>query len=219
MTDLTDLTKRIDAEFSSLDERIKRFQGEQLDEYHGRQARLKQFDEACSKLREVWKSRLETLAQRFGDRVKVSPRLTPTLRQVEFAFQSELAQVHLKFSAATDSDVRNLVLCYDLEILPLYLRFQPHVQAEFPLGAVDEKAIAAWLDDRIVDFVRTYLSLHESEPYLRDHLVEDPIARVKLPKFAAKAKLEQDGKTLYFLSEETRDEYLRSASGKAGIKA
>ncbi len=73
--------------------------------------------------------------------------------------------------------------------------------------AIDREAIANWVDDRLVDFVKTYLSLHENEWYLKDHMVVDPVADVRFPKFAAAATIELEGKTYYFVGEETRREF------------
>ena len=63
------------------------------------------------------------------------------------------------------------------------------------------------LDERIVAFVRVYLSLYENDYYLKDHMVEDPVAHVRFPKFAAGATSQRDGKTYYFISEATREEF------------
>jgi YHS domain-containing protein len=143
----------------------------------------------------------------------VTPRLTSTGREATLDFQSNLARIRLRLSASTDQDVRKLVLDYNLEILPILMKFDSHAQAEWPLDAIDRQAIANWVDDRIVDFVKTYLSLHENEYYLKDHMVEDPIAGVRFPKFAAAATLEAEGKTWYFIGEETRREF----AAKRGI--
>jgi YHS domain-containing protein len=118
-----------------------------------------------------------------------------------------LAQIVLKFSAATDSDVRNLVLNYNLEILPILMRFDAHSILEMPLDRVDADVVAQWTDDRIVDFVKTYVALHENQYYLKDYLVDDPIAGVRFPKYAAAATLDANGKTYYFISDETRAEF------------
>jgi YHS domain-containing protein len=112
-----------------------------------------------------------------------------------------------RLSASTDHDVCKLVLDYNLEILPSLMKFDSHQQAEWPLDAIDRQAIANWVDDRLVDFVKAYLALHENEYYLKDHMVEDPIAGVRFPRFAAAATLERDGKTYYFIGEETRHEF------------
>jgi YHS domain-containing protein len=58
-----------------------------------------------------------------------------------------------------------------------------------------------------VAFVKTYLSLMENDYYLKDLMVEDPVAGVRFPKFAAGATLEWQGQTYYFVGEETRHEF------------
>lgn len=207
MPDAATLIERIDAEFSSLSDRIKGAQAERLQEHRERQQRLATFEKELEALPALWKPRLETLLQRFGDRVKVTPHLAASSRAATLEFQSDLARIRLRLSAATDHDVRRLILNYDLEIIPVFIQFDSHKQAEWPVEAIDRQDVAAWIDDRIVDFVKTYLSLHTNEHYLKDHMVEDPIAAVRFPKYAAAATAERSGKTYYFISEETRREF------------
>ena len=61
--------------------------------------------------------------------------------------------------------------------------------------------------------MRTYLSLHENQYYLKGHMVEDPVAKIQFPKYAAGATLERDGKTLYFI-DETDPRRVRQAFGR-----
>jgi YHS domain-containing protein len=100
-----------------------------------------------------------------------------------------------------------VILSYDLEIIPVLMRFKSHDEVEFPLNAVDPAVVAKWLDDRIVDFVQTYFEMGETEIYLKDDMVEDPIAHVRFPKAAAATKLDWQGHTFYFIGEETRREF------------
>jgi YHS domain-containing protein len=143
----------------------------------------------------------------FKDAVKVTPAIVPGRRQANLQFESPLARINLRLSASTDTSVRKLVLAYDLEILPIFMEFEKHAEIEFPLDRVDSEAAGKWLDDRIVAFVKVYLSLYESEYYLKDHMVEDPVARIRFPKFSAGATLDRDGRTYYFISDETRREF------------
>jgi YHS domain-containing protein len=115
--------------------------------------------------------------------------------------------------------VRHLVLDYDLHIIPILMKFEPHARIEFPLESVDSQAVAKWLDDRILDFVRTYLSLHENEYYLKPQMVTDPIAGIEFPQSAAGATLERDGKAYYFISEETRGEFEKRQGAEKGAAA
>jgi YHS domain-containing protein len=41
------------------------------------------------------------------------------------------------------------------------------------------------------------------------------VAHVRFPRFAAAASLERDGKTLYFISNETRKQYEKGSEGAA----
>src|SRR5262249_26370977 len=149
----------------------------------------------------------EALQKKFGDRVKVTPNIVGELREAKFAFDSNLAHIDLRLRASTDHDIRKLVLDYELQILPILMKFEPHKQAEFPLEAIDADAVAKWIDDRIIDFVRTYLSLHQNEFYLKDHMVVDPVAGVRFPRFAAASTLDWQGKKYYFIGEKTRCEF------------
>jgi hypothetical protein len=207
MTDLNTLAGRIDAEFSAVEEKIKKLQTQHVEEHKERQKRLEQLGKVFDELSGVWKPRLELLAKRFGDRVQVKPTVTPSKREADFEFQSKRGRVRLRFNASTDRDVRKVILGYDLEIIPIFMKYEPHAEIDFPLGAVDQAAAAQWIDDRIVDFVRTYLSMGENEIYLRDRMVEDPIAHVRFPDFAAGATLEWQGQKFYFIGEETRREF------------
>ena len=207
MPAISNLASRIDAEFSAVEGKIKKFQSEQEHLHKDRHKRLEQLGRAFDQLREVWKPRLELLAKKFEGKVQATPRITPSSREATFEFQSKLARVRLKLSAFTDRDIRKVILGYDLEIIPVLMQFDGHKQLEFPLDAVDAGAAAEWMDDRIVDFVRTYFSMGENEVYLRDYMVDDPIAQVRFPKHAAATTLTWNGKEFYFVSDETRREF------------
>jgi YHS domain-containing protein len=214
MSDINNLVGRIDAEFSAIDQKVKQFQAGQVQAHQDRQKRLEKLGQVFDQLREVWRPRLEVLAKKFGDKVKTTPRLTPSTREALFEFQSRLARVRLKFAASTDRDITKAILSSDLEIIPVMMRFDSHSELEFPLDAVDPEAVARWVDNRIVSFVQTYLSLHENEFYLKDEMVEDPIAGVRFPKFAAGATLESGGRTYYFVSEQTRRDFEEQQGSK-----
>ncbi|MCE9608161.1 MAG: hypothetical protein K8U03_25025 [Planctomycetia bacterium] len=214
MANIDDLVARIDSEFSASEQRVKHLQNEALAAYEGRQERFKTFLKTCERLQDVWRPRLETLAKKFGDEVKVSPSVVRGERHVTLDFKSPLAAVKLAFSASTDPDVRKLVLQYDLEILPILMEFPRHAQFEAPLDNIDAASVGKWIDDRIVDFVKSYLAMQHNQYYLKDHMVTDPISGTSLPKFAAAATHLQDGVTYHFISEKTRDEFVARGGKK-----
>jgi YHS domain-containing protein len=178
-----------------------------VQEFRARQERLAALEPRLEQLREIIRPRLEALAARFGDRVKVSPKIEHGRREATFEVQSELARIQLGFSVAPDAEARQLIFGYDLHVLPVLAQFEKHAEIAFPIDNVDEEALANWLDERILTFVRTYLSLQENQFYLKDHMVTDPVARVSFPKHAAGATLDLRGRTYYFIGEETRREF------------
>jgi hypothetical protein len=215
MSAINDLAERIDAEFNSAFERVEQLRSKKVEEFQGRQQRLAELDKTLDELRDVWRPRLEALAKKFGERVKVEPVVEPSRRSARFKFKSELASIDLRFAVMPDAEARNVVFTYDLEILPILMKFDAHDSIEFPLEAVDKAVLAKWFDDRIVEFVRTYLTMHENQYYLKGHLVEDPIARIQFPKYAAGATLEEGGKTTYFIDETTLREFRQKQAAKA----
>jgi hypothetical protein len=212
MATATSLSDRIDAEFAAADKRLVHAKEQQVEQFQGRKQRLETYGKLLERLSEVWRPRLEALAQKFGERVEVTPVIEPGRRIARFAFKSELARIDLRFAVAPDSDVNNVVFSYDLEIIPILMKFDSHDEIAFPLDDVDRDALGKWLDDCIIRFVKSYLAIRENQYYLKDQMVEDPIAKVKFPKFAAGATLEVKGKTVYFVDESTRREFEQTQS-------
>lgn len=210
MSETNTLLDRIDAEFREVEAQIKEYQDAKVQEFQAREARLEQFAGLCESLSEVWRPRLQAFAQRFGDRIQTTPVISRTRRSATLRCASPLAQFDLTLSVMTDADVRHLILDCNLDILPVLMRFDKHSQLELPLDSVDPAVVEQWIDDRLVETVRTYLQLHQNANYLKGHMVSDPVAEIEFPRYAAGATLEWNGKTYYFIGEETRDSFARA---------
>jgi YHS domain-containing protein len=208
------LAQQIDSAFSMMEEKRQKFQKQETQKHADWENRLAQLGAAFDRLKDVWKPRLEVLVKKFGDKVQVKPTLTPSTREAVFEFQSDVARIRLRLRATTDHDIRKVILNYDLEIIPVLMQFDSHAELEMPLDNVNAEKVAAWTDERILSFVKTYISLHENQYYLRDEMVSDPVSGTQFPKFAAGAKLERGGRTYYFVSEETRRKFEEKNPGK-----
>lgn len=202
-----DLTQRIDAAFAAMEKKRTQFQLEETEKHKEYQARLALLGKTFDGLSEIWKPRLEVLARKFGDKVAVKPTIAPSTRDAIFAVESDVARIRLRFRATSDSDIRKLILNYDLEIVPILMKFDSHAELEMPLEKIDRDAIGRWTDERIMSFVSTYVALHENQFYLSEQMVQDPVSGTQFPKLAAGATLEREGHTYYFVSEETRREF------------
>jgi hypothetical protein len=210
MSDINDLEARIDGAITAVKDRARRHQQEQLQSHLERQKLLKEYEKAQARVIEIAKPRLEALARRAGERVKVTPSVSQTRRAATFEFRSPKAQIKLTFSVAPDLPVENVVVEYDLGILPVLWKFDSHAEFSTPIAALDADGLARWLDDRIIGFVDLFVQIHEGELlYDQAEYVEDPVANVKFPRFAAGATLEHGGRTYFFIDDTTRAEFAR----------
>jgi hypothetical protein len=103
--------------------------------------------------------------------------------------------------------VSHVLLDYDVEIIPVFIRLDPRARLEIPLEVYDEPAVVGWLDDRLVDFANAYLELHLTKQNQERVLVPDPAAGISFPKHFAASTPDHSGKTHYFISDEPRREF------------
>ena len=209
MRDVNELVSRIDGVFAGVKEKVKSQQQDQLQHYLARRKRFEQYEKVLPQIVAVAKPRLEALARRAGERATVTPAVTETRRSVRFEFRTAKAHITLTFSVAPDREITDAVVECELRIVPVLWKFESQSAFRTPIADPDLDALARWLDDRIIQFVELYIQIHEDELLENAESVEDPVARVKFPKFAAGATLDHAGKTLFFIDETTKAEYAR----------
>jgi len=209
MSDVTELARRIDAALTGVKQKAQQQAQDRLKEYQERQGLLKEYEKAQAKIVEITKPRLEALAKRAGDRAKVTPTVSQTHRSAKFEFRSDKAFMTLTFSVAPDQQVKNAVVEYDLKVIPVLWKFNSHSEFSTPIAKVDADGLAKWVDDRILDAVKLYIEINEGELFDKAEMVEDPVAKISFPKFAAGATLDQGGKTYFFIDETTKAEFAK----------
>ncbi|MBA4187817.1 MAG: hypothetical protein C0467_07340 [Planctomycetaceae bacterium] len=209
MSDINDLLSRIDGALAAVKEKAQRTQQQQLQEYLERGKLLKEYEKVQAKIVEITKPRLEAFAKRSGDRVSITPSFSETRRSAQFEFRSPKAYITLSFSVAPDQELKNVVLEYNLKVVPVVWKFNSHAEFSTPISTPDYAALTKWLDDRIIEFVELYIHINESEIYDKAEYVEDPVAKVKFPKFAAGATLDHAGQTYFFIDNSTKADFAK----------
>jgi YHS domain-containing protein len=89
---------------------------------------------------------------------------------------------------------------------------------------VDEPRLVAWIEQKIINFLDTYLRLEETEQYQRENTVIDPVCGMRINKAWAAAQMEHQGQIYYFCIEECRAKfaqdpqlYLKSVTEARGM--
>lgn len=207
MSTIDDLMNRLDNAFAAVKEKVKVAQQQELQSLHERAALVKEYEQVQPQILEIAKPRIEALAKRAGDRATVTPSISGNRRSARFDFKSPKACITLTFSVAPDRTLKNAIVEYDLHIVPVLWRFASHAEFSTPVASPDLVGMAKWLDDRIVEFVELFIQIHEYELYEKAEYVEDPVAKVKFPKFAAATSLDYEGQTYYFIDDDTKAEF------------
>lgn len=102
----------------------------------------------------------------------------------------------------------SLTARYTLEILPVLMEYKRDEEKTFPAEG-SEEAIGLWLEDRIVEFVDTYLRLEIHPLYQKDNLVIDIICGMRIPLIAATSTIQLDGRIYYFCSEHCKEAFIK----------
>jgi YHS domain-containing protein len=211
VTDLDTLIRRIDQELEAVVKAEKEAWAEVTRANRERRPRLQRFDNVAKRLIGLLKPRLAAFIERFKTVVKAEPTVREHARATTLTFASTLAKVWLRFEVSPDQDVNHVRLECTQEIIPVLVRYDKQSVIEFPLDAVTDDAAIQWLDERIVAFVKLYVGLMRDDDALMEHLkeefVEDPVAKIRFPKYIASSTLERGGRTYYFVDEETRQEF------------
>jgi hypothetical protein len=208
MTTINDFSQRLNMEFGLMPTAIGQRRADLEREYHERQERFqKSFVPALAQLRLIWEPRRDVLLARFKDTIHTTPVAKDEFGKVTFSIDSTLARVSLRFTFSHDPEVRSIILQYDLEIVPILMKFDNHSILELQLENFDQEVAAQWLEDRMVSFVRTFVELNGNQYYLRDHMVEDIIAQVRMPRSIVTETVDWDGHKYYFICADTRREF------------
>jgi YHS domain-containing protein len=218
MTDLDTLIHRIDQELATEVTRQKAAWEEVARANRERGPRLQRYDAVARHLMEMLKPRLAAFIDRFKDVVKAEPAVREHTRAVNLTFAANVAKVTLRFEVFPDENVSHVRLECTQEIIPVVVRYDKQSSLEFPLDAVRDDAVVGWFDERVVAFVQAYLAIVRQDTALREHLkdqwVEDPVAGIRFPKYLAASTLERDGRTYYFVDEDTRREFEKAPAAR-----
>jgi YHS domain-containing protein len=218
MTDVDTLVRRIDQELAAEVGRKTAAWAEVAREGRERAPRLARYEPVAEHLIGLLKPRLAAFLERFKPVVKAEPSVREHTRVLNLEFAATVAKVTLRFEVFPDRDVKHVRLECTQEFTPAWVPYDKQSVLEFPLDAVQDDAAVQWFDERVVAFVKAYVALvsqdAELQEHLKDWLVVDPVAKVRFPKYLASSTLERDGRTYYFVDEETRREFEKAPGSK-----
>jgi YHS domain-containing protein len=219
MPPVSQLVERLSGELSTAKERVKTLQTAASENFSHLQERFTKFEAAGKRLAESLKPRIAAFTEMFGKsgvqqetgRLLGGPSGKETgggFVTFKFPHSKECpATITLRFDVRHDSTIENLIIEYNLEILPIFISFDKHDELIVPLSAFDDEKIVGWFDGKLVTFARTFLDVHFTSEYQRDNMTQDPVMGVTFPKAFAAGKKEVGGRTIFFYTDESLREF------------
>ena len=197
------IEERIDAELAAAEDRLSEVRGKAAADFENLAERYQHFVGIAEKLlTDPRAGYLQKLADRFDNaELTRSESRIGYFGELRFRYTAQYpASVTLSLSLTHDSTVRNVFVTYDVEILPIFMNYERHDEISFPVDAFDLDQAFAWVDDKIVGFVRTYMELQFAEQYQKENLVTDPVVGVRFSKIHAHTQETYHGTTFFFLT-------------------
>jgi YHS domain-containing protein len=218
MTDVNAFINRIDQELEAEVKGQKAAWADVARANRERGPRLQRYDAIAKHVIELLKPRLAAFIERFKAVVKAEPSVREHTRAMNLTFAATVAKVTLRFEVFPDQDLSHVRLECTQEIVPMWVPYDKQSVLELGLDAVQDDPVVQWFDERIVAFVKAYLALVRQDAalkeQLKDQLVEDPVTKIRIPKYLATSTLERDGRTYYFVDEDTRQEFEKQPAAK-----
>ena len=121
-------------------------------------------------------------------------------------------KVELSFRLRHDGPIENAIMVYRLEIVPIFIKFDSHDQLVIPIDDPSEDAIAAWIDEKLVGFTRTYFEMYFTEQYQKQSFEMDPVMNIRSPSAFAAGKKEYQGRVYHFFTPEALQAFEKAPS-------
>jgi YHS domain-containing protein len=210
MNDIDVFEQRVKERLAVTDERRRLRQNHLEQRMQALEQRHQQFSALADRLmRQIICPRMRKLAEHF-DNAEFPDAEPPDKHHCLCRLQHTdrfPATAHLELAVSHDGDYETVQVLYHLEILPVFFSYNGNDQLALPRDAVNEERVAAWVDDRLVEFVDAYLQVEVMDQYQSENLVIDPVCGMRVHKADATARFEHRGRTYYFCLEECRQKF------------
>lgn len=211
------LIDRLDIEVSIARDRVETLQAAATAEFFVSDERMPRFMAVADHIHSILLPRLKALTDLDVFQGTIQTVSPPQLASATKRFHSRVtklliplsdlcpAKVELFFRVSHDGSIENAVLEYQLEIIPIFIKFEKVDQLIIPINEPNQVAIETWIDNKLVEFTRTFFEIGFHEQYQKLRMESDPVMKMRFPKAFAAGSTEHEGKTYYFYSRRSLD--------------
>lgn len=122
------------------------------------------------------------------------------------------AMVELEVSVTCDGQVEQILVPYELRIIPILIQFEREDTLSLPLFEADAAAVRAFVDSKLEGAARSYVELTNNPHYQREHLVIDPVCGMTIHEDQAAAVVEHEGRKIFFCAQVCKERFEQDPS-------
>lgn len=200
------LKSKLESVKVEFDQSIEKLRTEAASNARELEQRFKQYEQVRAEIAEkVLKPRLEELAAQIpGMQHELQRDIDGGRLILRFPRTPERAAlIEVDLSIAHDDAFKKVLFTYELRIIPVFMEFDKFSQFSQPLDNLQLSAVADWLDERLLAFMRTYLNMQFVEQYGKDNMATDPVLSRRFPRNLAAGEVEHKGVRYYFVTNES----------------
>jgi YHS domain-containing protein len=182
--------------------------------------RSKQFEQTAERLIEqIVRPRLETIAGYFPN-AGLSEREPLRRCNCWFGYCERFpASAQIAFSFEHDVSWRRAYLRYEAHLMPCFVNINEQDRLELSLEQLDEAQVAAWVEDRLVEFLDAYLQIDRGPDDAEEETVTDPVCGMRIARTAAAASFVHRGHPYFFCSDACQRNFADAPSTYVQFKA
>lgn len=121
------------------------------------------------------------------------------------------ASVRLEFTIEHDDLIEHIILRYELRIQPVFLKYEPHDKLALSMKDNEENRLAAWIEQKLLDFLNDYLRLDCGNESLENDFATDPVCGMRVTNGTA-MKESYRGHSYSFCSDDCRERFVKEPS-------
>jgi YHS domain-containing protein len=181
--------------------------------------RRRRFEELAQHLNmDVIRPRLETVASYFTNS-SVQEEEQPNRSSCWFGFcQRFPATTQLEFAVEHDVRFEKLIVHTRTRMMPAFVRFCEQDRLPVPLDIVADDQVADWVEERLLEFLDTYLRIDGGGEEFAEEPATDPVCGMQILRSTAAASDSYYGHPYFFCCEECRVKFQQDPAQYVQVK-
>jgi YHS domain-containing protein len=125
-----------------------------------------------------------------------------------------------KVAFAVEHDVRfeNVAVCLEVSMMPVFIKLNERDKLTSPLDEVKDEAVAEWVEQRLLEFLDSYLRIDRGGEDFDEEAVTDPVCGMRISRSAAVASDTYRGHPYFFCSRECQERFAREPTAYVEVK-